>query len=152
MMDAASGGRVESAIAGKTPLQYLTTEERAVVNSRLNATIAAAVAATDFGEELRREGITTVALDEAGRIVEHRPDGTTAVIDEDESAVRRVRADFSQAVGDVVFAQLSGERLVVGDRVAVYDLDTETYDAVVQQVCATSATLLVDFTKVHGAA
>jgi hypothetical protein len=46
--------------------------------------------------------------------------------------VRRVRADFSQAVGDVVFAPLRGERLAVGDHVAVYDLDTDTYDAVVK--------------------
>ena len=66
--------------------------------------------------------------------------------------MRKLRVDFNQAVGDVVFAQLHGESFSVGDHVAVYDLDTEIYEAVVQEVSATSVTLLVDFTKVLEAA
>lgn len=61
--------------------------------------------------------------------------------------MRKIRVDFNHAVGNVVFAQLHGEILSAGDRVAVYDLDTETYGAVAQEVSASSATLLVDFTK-----
>jgi crotonobetainyl-CoA:carnitine CoA-transferase CaiB-like acyl-CoA transferase len=71
MVGAATSDRVGSAIAGTTLLTNLTVEERAIVNARLNATIAAAVAAADFGEELRREGITTVALNEVGQMVEY---------------------------------------------------------------------------------
>jgi hypothetical protein len=46
----------------------------------IEATIAAKIASTDIGAELSREGITTVSLDEMGRMIEHRPDGTTSVI------------------------------------------------------------------------
>lgn len=42
----------------------------------IDADILARLAAVDFGRELAEEGITTVALDADGHIVEHRPDGT----------------------------------------------------------------------------
>jgi hypothetical protein len=56
-------------------------------------------------------------------------------------ALRKLRVDFNQAVGDVVLTPLTGEVLTVGDHVAVYDLDTDTYEAVVQEVSATTAVL-----------
>jgi hypothetical protein len=43
----------------------------------IEAKIAAKIAATDFAGDFARADITTVALDDAGRIVEHRPDGST---------------------------------------------------------------------------
>jgi hypothetical protein len=42
------------------------------------AGIVARLESVDFGRELAEDGITTVALDDAGHLVEHRPDGTTA--------------------------------------------------------------------------
>jgi hypothetical protein len=45
------------------------------------AKIAAAVALTRLGDALAAEGLTTVALDDDGRLVEHRPDGTSSVLD-----------------------------------------------------------------------
>lgn len=62
--------------------------------------------------------------------------------------MRKLRVDFNHAVGDVVFTELRGEVLSLGDHVAAYDLDTETYEAVIQDSSATSVTLLVDFTTV----
>ncbi|WP_238600525.1 hypothetical protein [Tsukamurella tyrosinosolvens] len=38
---------------------------------------------TDFGEMLAAEGIVTVVLDDQGRLVEHHPDGTEAVLSDD---------------------------------------------------------------------
>jgi hypothetical protein len=38
------------------------------------------LAGADYGRVLARRDITTVALDEGGRIVEHHPDGSTAVV------------------------------------------------------------------------
>ena len=55
--------------------------------------------------------------------------------------MRRLRVDFNQAVGDILPIPLNGEVLTVGDHVAVYDLDTDTYEAVVQEVSATTAVL-----------
>lgn len=61
--------------------------------------------------------------------------------------MRKFCVDFNQAVGDVVFARIHEDSISVGDHVAVHDLDTQTYEAVVQAVDATTATLLVDFTR-----
>ena len=52
--------------------------------AELDAGIAARLAAVDFGRELADEGITTVALDNEGNIVEHRPDGTTTRLETEE--------------------------------------------------------------------
>ena len=49
-----------------------------------NAEVAAAIqenlAQSNYGEVLARRGVTTVALNESGEIVEHRPDGSSAVL------------------------------------------------------------------------
>lgn len=72
--------RVEAALAGEVGLEELGTEEGIVFNAEIDAAIQQSLARTDYGAELARRGITTVALDDAGRIVEHRPDGSSQVL------------------------------------------------------------------------
>lgn len=72
--------RIEAALRGELPLADLTVEEGVVFNAEINTAIASRLAATHFGNTLAAEGVTTVAVDEAGRLVEHRPDGSTAVL------------------------------------------------------------------------
>jgi hypothetical protein len=74
--------RVEAALAGQLPMRELTEHEGAVVNAEIAAAIEENLAATHFGDELSAEGVTTVALDDEGRLVEHRPDGSTSVLAE----------------------------------------------------------------------
>jgi hypothetical protein len=76
----AQRARVEAALAGDLPVSELTKQEAVVVNAEISAAIEENLAATDFGAELAAEGITTVALDDNGDLVEHRPDGTTSVL------------------------------------------------------------------------
>lgn len=72
--------KVESALAGDTLLRDLTAEEGAVFNAEIAASIEESLAAADYGATLAGRGITTVALDENGDIVQYRPDGSTAVL------------------------------------------------------------------------
>ncbi|CRZ14296.1 TA system antitoxin ParD family protein [Mycolicibacterium neworleansense] len=72
--------KVESALAGETPLRELTTEEGAVFDAEIAASIEESLARADYGKTLAARGITTVALDDDGEIVQYRPDGSTAVL------------------------------------------------------------------------
>ncbi|TVX95116.1 hypothetical protein FPV58_28495 [Mycolicibacterium porcinum] len=72
--------KVESALSGTTPLGELTAEEGAVFDAEIAASIEESLARADYGRILAGRGITTVALDENGDIVQYRPDGTTAVL------------------------------------------------------------------------
>ncbi len=72
--------RVEAALAGELELADLSDEEGVVFNAEIAAAIQENLADADYGRELGRRGITTVALDEDGQIVEHRPDGTSVVV------------------------------------------------------------------------
>ncbi|MGV0812869.1 hypothetical protein ABQF34_12995 [Mycolicibacterium boenickei] len=72
--------KVEAALAGDIPLRDLTDEEGAVLNAEIAASIEESLARTDYGATLAARGITTVALDENGEIVQYRPDGSTAVL------------------------------------------------------------------------
>ena len=76
----ASRRRVEAAMAGQLPLAELTVEEGVVFNAEISAGIEESLARTDYGRVLAARGVTTVALDEDGEIVEHRPDGTSVVL------------------------------------------------------------------------
>ncbi|MCW2838758.1 MAG: hypothetical protein JWR55_241 [Aeromicrobium sp.] len=49
-------------------------------NMALGEALARAVEETHLGAILAARGITTVALDEDGRMVEYRPDGSTTVL------------------------------------------------------------------------
>ena len=72
--------RVEAALSGELDLAELGDDEGVVFNAEISATIEQRLAKADYGQTLADRGITTVALDEKGRIVEHRPDGSSAVI------------------------------------------------------------------------
>jgi hypothetical protein len=72
--------RVEAALAGQLPMQDLSVEESVVFNAEVAVAIEENLAAGHYGRRLAAAGVTTVALDDAGRLVEHRPDGTSAVL------------------------------------------------------------------------
>ena len=72
--------RVEAALAGELELADLSEEEGVVFNAEIAAAIQENLADADYGRELGRRGITTVALDEDGQIVEYRPDGSAVVV------------------------------------------------------------------------
>lgn len=72
--------RIEAALRGELPLGELTIEEGVVFVAERNTAIAGSIATMHLGNLLASEGVTTVALDEDGQLVEHRPDGSTAVL------------------------------------------------------------------------
>jgi hypothetical protein len=72
--------KVEAALAGELELAELSEEEGVVFNAEISAAIQERLADADYGTVLAGRGITTVALDEDGQIVEHRPDGTSVVV------------------------------------------------------------------------
>lgn len=78
------GAGPKDAGADKEPLDVLRqpkfSASRAEMNTELNAKIAAAVDAANFGATLAARGLTTVALDDEGRLVEYRPDGSTSIL------------------------------------------------------------------------
>ncbi|WP_024444914.1 TA system antitoxin ParD family protein [Mycolicibacterium iranicum] len=73
--------RVEAALAGDTPLSALSAEEGVVFNAEIAVAIEESLATADYGATLAAHGITTVALDDNGDIVQYRPDGSTVVLD-----------------------------------------------------------------------
>ncbi|HEU5008055.1 MAG TPA: hypothetical protein VFT67_13855 [Jatrophihabitantaceae bacterium] len=72
--------RVEAALAGDLALTELAASERVVVNAELDAAIQENLHRTHYGSMLAARGITTVALDDDGNLVEYRPDGSTVRI------------------------------------------------------------------------
>lgn len=62
-------------------MSVLRHDERAIVNAELDAAITTTAQSTSFGAVLAARGVTTVALDENGALVEYRPDGTCTVLD-----------------------------------------------------------------------
>lgn len=72
--------KVESALAGTTPLSELTADEGAVFNAEIAASIEESLTRADYGKTLAARGITTVAIDDDGEIVQYRPDGSTVVL------------------------------------------------------------------------
>ncbi len=81
--------RVESALAGDLELRELNSEEGVVFNAEVAAAIQESLAHSHYGEVLADRGITTVALNEDGEIVEYRPDGTSVVLTARRRAPRR---------------------------------------------------------------
>jgi len=80
--------RVEAALAGQLPMRELTSEEGAVFNAEVAAAIEENLAVTHYGQERVAEGLTTVALDEGGNLVEYRPDGSTVRLTDPVAAPR----------------------------------------------------------------
>lgn len=81
----ASRRRVEAALAGDRAITELTVEEGVVFNAEVSAALQESLARTHYGQTLGAAGITTVALNDVGDIVEYRPDGASVVL----SAKRR---------------------------------------------------------------
>lgn len=81
--------RVEAALAGDVDLRELTVEEGVVFNAEIAAAIQENLAETNYGDALAKRGITTVALNESGEIVEHHPDGSSAVLTKRRRATPR---------------------------------------------------------------
>jgi hypothetical protein len=79
----ASRRRVEAALAGNLDTNHLSEDEGLVFNAEISAAIEESLAAAHYGDALAARGITTVALNDDGEIVEYRPDGTTSVVDVD---------------------------------------------------------------------
>ena len=79
----ASRRRVEAALAGNLDTNNLSEDEGLVFNAEISAAIEESLAAAHYGDALAARGITTVALNDDGEIVEYRPDGTTSVVDVD---------------------------------------------------------------------
>jgi hypothetical protein len=79
----ASRRRVEAAMAGELDLDALTPEEGVVFSAEISTAIQESLADTDYGDVLAAGGITMVALNDAGQIVEYWPDGSSSVIDAD---------------------------------------------------------------------
>jgi ParD-like antitoxin of type II bacterial toxin-antitoxin system len=72
--------RVEAALAGKLATSELSMEEGVVFNAEISAAVEESLTRTNYGKILAARGITTAALNEAGDIVERRPDGTSVVL------------------------------------------------------------------------
>src|SRR5205807_1989334 len=72
--------RVEAALTGELEVRQLSVEEGAVFNAEIAAAIQENLAESNYGKLLAQRGVTTVALDENGDIVEHRPDGSSVTL------------------------------------------------------------------------
>lgn len=72
--------KVEAALRGEIATAELTVEEGVVFNAEISAAIDEGLARTDYGASLAARGVVTVALNEAGELVESRPDQTTALL------------------------------------------------------------------------
>ncbi len=84
--------RVEAALTGSLELRELSVEEGAVFNAEIAAAIQENLAEANYGKDLAERGITTVALDENGDIVEHHPDGSSVVLNAKGPRRRKSRA------------------------------------------------------------
>ena len=76
----ASRRRVEAALSGELALTSLSVEEGVVFNAEISAAVEESLSRADYGRALAARGITTVALDEHGQVVEHHPDGTSLTL------------------------------------------------------------------------
>jgi hypothetical protein len=72
--------RIQRAVAGETSLNDLGDEERLVANAAIDAAISTAANETSFADRLAARGITTVVMDDKGRMVRRHPDGSTTVL------------------------------------------------------------------------
>jgi hypothetical protein len=72
--------RVEAALTGDLELRELSVEEGAVFDAEIAAAVQERLAGTNYGALLAERGVTTVALDENGELVEHRPDGSSVTL------------------------------------------------------------------------
>lgn len=70
--------RVEKALSGRLPTTQLTGEEAVVFDAEITAAIEENLIGTHYGQELAAAGVTTVALDDMGNLVQYHPDDSSA--------------------------------------------------------------------------
>lgn len=80
--ESASLRRVHDALSGSRPVSDLTDAEGRLFNAETDARLADHLADIDYVGVLAGRGVTTVVLDDEGRLVERYPDGTTRVLDD----------------------------------------------------------------------
>ncbi|MDN4516690.1 TA system antitoxin ParD family protein [Mycolicibacterium austroafricanum] len=73
--------KVEAALAGDVHTRELSDEEGVVFNAEISAAIQERLASADYGAVLATRGITTVALNDDGEIVQYQPDGSATPLD-----------------------------------------------------------------------
>lgn len=67
--------RLTAVMQGRLPVTDLSVEEGIAFDALVEADIAERIASVDLGALLRAEGVTTVSVNDAGELIEHRPDG-----------------------------------------------------------------------------
>ena len=80
----ASRHRVEAAMAGELDLDDLTSQEGVVFNAEIAAAIEESLAGANYGDVLSARGITLVALNDDGELIEYWPDGSSSVMGADD--------------------------------------------------------------------
>jgi hypothetical protein len=80
----ASRHRVEAAMAGELDLDDLTSQEGVVFDAEIAAAIEESLAGTNYGDVLSARGITLVALNDDGELIEYWPDGSSSVMGADD--------------------------------------------------------------------
>jgi hypothetical protein len=76
----ASRHRVEAALGGALPVEDLSGEEGIVFDSEVQSRLESRLRTTNLGAVLAARGVTTVALNDQGELIEYRPDGTSASV------------------------------------------------------------------------
>lgn len=69
--------QVHRALAGEIDREDLDATESLIFDAEIEAGIAARIASTNYAEKRAAIGLSSVALNATGDIIEHSPDGTT---------------------------------------------------------------------------
>lgn len=72
--------RIQRAVAGEASLGDLGDDERVVANAAINAAISTEANEVSFADRLAARGVTTVVMDDEGRMARRHPDGSTTVL------------------------------------------------------------------------
>jgi hypothetical protein len=72
--------RIQRAVAGEVSLGELDDDERMVANAAINAAVSAAANEVSFADRLAARGVTTVVMDDEGKMVRRHPDGSTTAL------------------------------------------------------------------------
>jgi hypothetical protein len=80
MRQTAARRRIEAVLSGELPLSAVGADERVVATAEQDVRIQERAQVANFGAYLAEEGVTTVALDDKGNLVEYRPDGAQKVL------------------------------------------------------------------------
>ncbi len=75
----ASRRRILRAVAGGAPHE-LGEDEETVTNALIDGSISTAANETSFADRLAASGVTTIVMDEQGRMIRRHPDGSTTVL------------------------------------------------------------------------